>query len=113
MIFDITYTTKKRITDKQAHRLFQMLQPHIDLRRFARFSAQSIKFEKLEKREKDPICRKYYRKLSRLKQERAMMYYKRYTNKHLGGIGTPSPNTGEMVVTKEQATKLTRCFKLK
>lgn len=83
------------------------------MRRFARFSAQSIKFEKLEKREKDPICRKYYRKLSRLKQERAMMYYKRYTNKHLGGIGTPSPNTGEMVVTKEQATKLTRCFKLK
>lgn len=78
------------------------------MRRFARFSAQSIKFEELEKREKDPICRKYYRKLSRLKQERAMMYYKRYANKHLGGIGTPSPNTGEMVITKEQAAELTR-----
>ncbi len=108
MIFDITYTTKKRITDKQAHRLFQMLQPHIDLRRFARFSAQSIKFEKLEKREKDPICRKYYRKLSRLKQERAMMYYKRYTNKHLGGIGVPTPNTGCKVLPTADITSIVK-----
>lgn len=96
----------KRMTAKQQHRLFQMFQPDIDLRRFAHFTAQSLKFEELEKREKNPIRRKYYHKLNILKQERAMMYCKRYYNKTHGGIGIPSHNTGESVVTKEQAAKL-------
>ena len=101
-----------------------MMQPPIDLRRFAHFTAQSLKFEELEKKEKEPIRREYYHKLSRLKQERAMMYMRRYYNKHYasidrtkvrqgcfkGGIGTPSPNTGEMVITKDQAAKLTKVF---
>jgi hypothetical protein len=111
----MTYNIKckvKRMTAKQQHRFIQMLQPDIDLRRFAHFTAQSLKFEELEKREKNPIRREYYHKLNILKQERAMMYYKRYANKHLGGIGTPRPNTGEMVVTKEQAVKLSKLFRL-
>lgn len=98
----------KRMSAKQQYRLFLLFQPDIDLRRFAHFTAQSLKFEELEKREKNPIRREYYHKLSRLKQERAMMYCKRYYNRHHGGIGTPRPNTGEMVVTKEQAAKLTK-----
>ena len=107
----MTYNIKckaKRMTAKQHHRLFQMMQPDIDLRRFAHFTAQSLKFEELEKREKNPIRREYYHKLNILKQERAMMYCKRYHKRHYCGIGTPSPNTGEMVVTKEQAAELTR-----
>mgnify|MGYP007119875178 FL=1 len=114
----------KRMTAKQQHRIFQMAQPHIDLRRFVHFTAQSLKFEELEKKEKEPIRREYYHKLSRLKQERAMMYMRRYYNRHYasidrtkmrmgcvqGGIGTPSPNTGEMVITKEQAAKLAQVF---
>lgn len=109
MTFNI-HQVVKRLPAKQQHRIFQMAQPDIDLRRFAHFTAQSLKFEELEKREKNPIRREYYHKLSRLKQERAMMYCKRYHNKHLGGIGTPRPNTGEMVITKEQAADLTRVF---
>lgn len=101
----------KRMTAKDQHRLFQMFQPDIDLRRFAHFTAQSLKFEELEKREKNPIRREYYHKLSRLKQERAMMYFRRHLDKHhRGGIGTPSVNTGEMVITKEQAAKLIQTF---
>jgi hypothetical protein len=102
----------KRMTAKQQHRFLQMLQPDIDFRRFAHFTAQSLKFEELEKKEKEPIRREYYHKLNRLKQERAMMYGKRYNNRHHGGIGTPSPNTGEIVVTKEQAVKLNKMFRL-
>jgi hypothetical protein len=102
----------KRMTAKQQHRFFQMFQPDIDLRRFAHFTAQSLKFEELEKKEKEPIRREYYHKLNILKQERAMMYCKRYYNKHHGGIGTPRPNTGEIVVTKEQAVKLNKMFRL-
>ena len=100
------------MTAKEQHRLFQMNQPDIDLRRFAHFTAQSLKFEELEKREKNPIRREYYHKLNILKQERAMMYMRRYYNRHHGGIGTPTPNTGEMVVTKEQAAKLSKLFRL-
>jgi hypothetical protein len=74
----------KRLSAKDQHRLFQMMQPPIDLRRFAHFTAQSLKFEELEKREKNPIRREYYHKLNILKQERAMMYCKRYYNKHHG-----------------------------
>ena len=103
----------KRMTAKQQHRFFQMMQPDIDLRRFAHFTAQSLKFEELEKKEKEPIRREYYHKLSRLKQERAMMYFRRHLDKHhRGGIGTPTPNTGESVVTKEQAAKLNKMFRL-
>lgn len=102
----------KRMSAKQQHRLFQMMQPDIDLRRFAHFTAQSIKFEELEKREKNPIRREYYHKLNILKQERAMMYMRRYYNRHYGGIGTPTPNTGEMVINKEQAAKLNKIFGL-
>lgn len=72
----------KRLSAKDQHRLFLMMQPPIDLRRFSHFTAQSLKFEELEKREKNPIRREYYHKLSRLKQERAMMYCKRFYNKH-------------------------------
>lgn len=111
MTFNI-YQVLKRLPAKQQHRIFQMSQPHIDLRRLAHFTAQSIKFEELEKKEKEPIRREYYHKLSRLKQERAMMYMRRYYNRHHGGIGTPSPNTGESVVTKEQAAKLSKMFRL-
>jgi hypothetical protein len=100
------------MTAKQQHRFFQMFQPDIDLRRFAHFTAQSLKFEELEKKEKEPIRREYYHKLNRLKQELAMMYMRRYYNRHYGGIGTPSPNTGEIVVTKEQAVKLNKMFRL-
>jgi hypothetical protein len=114
----------KRLSAKDQHRLFQMMQPPIDLRRFAHFTAQSLKFEELEKREKNPIRREYYHRLNILKQERAMMYMRRYYNRHYasidlpkerqgcfkGGIGTPRPNTGEMVVTKEQAAKLAQVF---
>ncbi len=107
MTFNI-HQVVKRLPAKQQHRIFQMAQPDIDLRRFARFTAQSIKFEELEKREKNPIRREYYHRLNILKQERAMMYMRRYYNKHHGGIGTPRPNTGEKVVTKEQAAKLTK-----
>ena len=100
----------KRMSAKQQHRFLQMMQPDIDLRRFAHFTAQSLKFEELEKREKNPIRREYYHKLNRLKQERAMMYMRRYYNRHHGGIGTPTPNTGEMVINKEQAAKLAQVF---
>lgn len=109
MTFNI-HQIVKRLPAKQQHRIFLMAQPDIDLRRFAHFTAQSIKFEELEKKEKEPIRREYYHKLSRLKQERAMMYCKRFYNKSHGGIGTPSPNTGEKVITKEQATKLIQVF---
>lgn len=109
MTFSIQQVVK-RLPAKQQHRIFQMAQPDIDLRRFAHFTAQSLKFEELEKREKNPIRREYYHKLSRLKQERAMMYCKRFCNKRNGGIGTPSPNTGEKVITKEKATKLIQVF---
>lgn len=103
----------KRMTAKQQHRFFQFMQPDIDLRRFAHFTAQSLKFEELEKREKNPIRREYYHKLSRLKQERAMMYFRRHLDKfHDGGIGTPSPNTGEMVLTREQVAKLSKTFRV-
>ena len=99
----------KRMSAKQQHRLFQMMQPPIDLRRFAHFTAQSLKFEELEKKEKEPIRREYYHKLNILKQERARMYMERHLDKyHRGGIGTPTPNTGEMVINKEQAAKLTQ-----
>ena len=88
-----------------------MMQPDIDLRRFAHFTAQSLKFKELEKREKNPIRREYYHKLNILKQERAKMYFHRHLDKHhRGGIGTPSPNTGEMVINKEQAAKLAQVF---
>ena len=114
----------KRLSAKDQHRLFQMMQPPIDLRRFAHFTAQSLKFEELEKREKNPIRREYYHKLNILKQERAMMYMRRYYNRHYasidrtkmrmgcvqGGIGTPTPNKGEMVINKEQAAKLAQVF---
>ena len=109
MIYNIKCKAK-RMTAKQQHRLFQMMQPDIDLRRFAHFTAQSLKFEELEKREKNPIRREYYHKLNILKQERAMMYCKRYHKRHYGGIGTPTPNTGEMVINKEQAAKLAQVF---
>ena len=102
----------KRMTAKQQHRFFQMMQPDIDLRRFAHFTAQSLKFEELENREKNPIRREYYHKLNILKQERAMMYCKRYYNKTHGGIGTPSVNTGEMVLTREQVAKLSKMFRV-
>lgn len=83
------------------------------MRRFAHFTAQSLKFEELEKREKNPIRREYYHKLSRLKQERAMMYFRRHLDKfHDGGIGTPSVNTGEMVLTREQVAKLSKMFRV-
>ena len=101
----------KRLSAKDQHRLFQMMQPDIDLRRFAHFTAQSLKFKELEKREKNPIRREYYHKLNILKQERAKMYFHRHLDKHhRGGIGTPSPNTGEMVINKEQAAKLAQVF---
>lgn len=101
--------TVKRLSAKQQHRIYQMTQPHIDLRRYVHFTAQSLKFEELEKREKNPIRREYYHKLNILKQERARMYMERHLDKyHRGGIGTPTPNTGESVVTKEQADKLTK-----
>ena len=114
----------KRLSAKDQHRLFQMMQPPIDLRRFAHFAAQSLKFEELEKREKNPIRREYYHKLNILKHERALMYGKRFHDKHYasidctnmrmgcvkGGIGTPRPNKGEMVVTKEQAAKLAQAI---
>lgn len=109
MTFNILQKVK-RLPAKQQHRIFQMAQPDIDLRRFAHFTAQSLKFEELEKREKNPIRREYYHKLNRLKQERAMMYCKRFCNKLNGGIGTPTPNTGEKVITKEKATKLIQAF---
>lgn len=109
MTFNILQEVK-RLPAKQQHRIFQMAQPDIDLRRFAHFTAQSLKFEELEKREKNPIRREYYHKLNRLKQERAMMYCKRFHNKRNGGIGTPRPNTGEKVITKEKATKLIQVF---
>ena len=103
----------KRLSAKDQHRLFQMMQPDIDLRRFAHFTAQSLKFEELEKREKNPIRREYYHKLNILKKERAKMYFHRHLDKHhRGGIGTPSPNTGEMVINKEQAAKLAKLFRL-
>lgn len=103
----------KRLSAKDQHRLFQMMQPPIDLRRFAHFTAQSLKFEELEKREKNPIRREYYHKLNILKQERARMYMERHLDKHhRGGIGTPTPNTGEMVINKEQAAKLSKMFRL-
>ena len=103
----------KRLSAKDQHRLFQMMQPPIDLRRFAHFTAQSLKFEELEKREKNPIRREYYHKLNILKQERAMMYMERHLDKyHRGGIGTLTPNTGEMVINKEQAAKLNKIFGL-
>ena len=112
MIYNIKCKAK-RMTAKQQHRLFQMFQPDIDLRRFAHFTAQSLKFEELEKREKNPIRREYYHKLNILKQERAKMYFHRHLDKHhRGGIGTPSPNTGEMVINKEQAAKLAKLFRL-
>ena len=101
----------KRMTAKQQHRLFQFFQPDIDLRRFAHFTAQSLKFEELEKREKNPIRREYYHKLNILKHERANIYFHRHLDKHhRGGIGTPTPNTGEMVINKEQAAKLAQVF---
>ena len=101
----------KRLSAKDQHRLFQMMQPPIDLRRFAHFTAQSLKFEELEKREKNPIRREYYHKLNILKQERANIYFHRHLDKHhRGGIGTPTPNTGEMVINKEQAAKLAQVF---
>ena len=103
----------KRMSAKQQHRFFQMMQPDIDLRRFAHFTAQSLKFEELEKREKNPIRREYYHKLNILKQERARMYMERHLDKyHRGGIGTPTPNTGEIVINKEQAVKLSKMFRL-
>ena len=111
MIYNIKCKAK-RMTAKQQHRFFQMMQPPIDLRRFAHFTAQSIKFEELEKKEKEPIRREYYHKLSRLKQERAMMYMRRYYNRTHGGIGTPCPNASEMVVLKEQAVKVNKIFGL-
>ena len=76
----------KRLSAKDQHRLFQMMQPPIDLRRFAHFTAQSLKFEELEKREKNPIRSEYYHKLNILKQERAMMYMRRYYNRHYASI---------------------------
>ena len=101
----------KRLSAKDQHRLFQMMQPPIDLRRFAHFTAQSLKFEELEKREKNPIRREYYHKLNILKHERANIYFHRHLDKHhRGGIGTPTPNTGEMVINKEQAAKLAQVF---
>lgn len=114
----------KRLPAKDQHRLFQMMQPPIDLRRFAHFAAQSLKFEELEKREKNPIRREYYHRLNILKHERALMYGKRFHDKHYasidrtkerlgcfkGGIGTPSPNKGEMVLTKEKAAELVQVF---
>lgn len=103
----------KRMSAKQQHRFFQMFQPDIDLRRFAHFTAQSLKFEELEKREKNPIRREYYHKLNILKQERAWMYMERHLDKyHRGGIGTPTPSEGEMVINKEQAAKLSKMFRL-
>ena len=71
----------KRMTAKQQHRLFQFFQPDIDLRRFAHFTAQSLKFEELEKKEKEPIRREYYHKLNRLKQEKAYLCCRRYVHK--------------------------------
>ena len=112
MIYNIKCKAK-RMTAKQQHRFFQMFQPDIDLRRFAHFTAQSLKFEELEKKEKEPIRREYYHRLNILKQERARMYMERHLDKHhRGGIGTPSVNTGEMVITKEQAVKLNKMFRL-
>lgn len=102
----------KRLSAKDQHRFFQFMQPDIDLRRFAHYTAQSLKFEELEKREKNPIRREYYHKLNRLKQERAYFYCKRYCNRHHGGIGTPRPNTGEIVINKEQAVKLSKMFRI-
>lgn len=100
----------KRFSAKQQHRIQQMFQPDIDLRRYVRFTSQSLKFEELEKREKNPIRREYYYKLNILKQERARMYRKRYCKKRHGGIGTPIPNIGEMMVTKQQATQINKVF---
>lgn len=73
-----SFSYKTKMTDKEKHRLSQFLQPALNWRRFARFIQQSIKFEELEKREKNPIRREYYHKLNILKQERAMFYYGRY-----------------------------------
>lgn len=110
MTFNIQQRVK-RLSAKDQHRLFQMMQPPIDLRRFAHFTAQSLKFEELEKREKNPIRREYYHKLNILKHERAWMYMERHLDRyHRGGIGTPSVNTGEMVINKEQAAKLAQVF---
>lgn len=100
----------KRFSAKQQHRLFQMFQPPIDLRRYVHFTDQSLKFEELEKREKNPIRREYYHKLNILKQERARMYCNRYCKKHQGGIGTPIPNIGETVVTNVKATEIINIF---
>lgn len=111
MIYTFNIQQKvKRFSAKQQHRIYQMFQPPIDLRRYVHFTAQSLKFEELEKKEKNPIRREYYHKLNILKQERARMYSNRYCNKHRGGIGTPIPNIGEVVVTKQQATQVINVF---
>jgi hypothetical protein len=73
-----SFCIKTKMTEKEKHRLSQFLQPALYFRRFARFFQQAMKFEELEKREKNPIRRKYYHKLRILKEERAMFYYGRY-----------------------------------
>ena len=81
MTFDVTFAFKKRLTDKERRRWDQIMQPDIDLRRYVRLTTQSLKFEELEKREKNPIRREYYHKLSRLKQEKAYLCCRRYVHK--------------------------------
>lgn len=119
MEFDIQYA--KRITDKEAHRLDQFMQPPLEGRRYLRNLEQAIRFAILKKKEKEPIRREYYHKLERLKYTRAIMYFNQASKRIdaeimerlccvKGGIGTPSLNTGEMVVTKEQAAKLAQVF---
>ena len=81
MTYDVTFAFKKRLTDKERRRWDQIMQPDIDLRRYVRFTTQSLKFEQLEIKEKNPIRREYYHKLSRLKQEKAYLCCKRYVYK--------------------------------
>jgi hypothetical protein len=73
-----SFDLKMKMTDKEKHRLSQFLQPALDLRRFARFVQQSMKFEELEKKEKYPLRKTYYEKLKILKHNRAMFYFRRY-----------------------------------
>lgn len=119
MEFDIQYA--KRITDKEAHRLDQFMQPPLDARRYLRNLEQAIKFAILKKKEKEPIRREYYHKLERLKYTRAIMYFNQASkridaeimerlDRFKGGIGTPRPNKGEMVITKEKAAELAQVF---
>lgn len=119
MEFDIQYA--KRITDKEARRLDQFMQPPLEGRRYLRNLEQAIRFAILKKKEKEPIRREYYHKLERLKYTRAIMYFNQASKRIdaeimerlccvKGGIGTPRRNTGEVVLTKEEATKLVQAF---